>query len=327
MAIDAKAVCFTQADTAELLDVSWGEPGPDHVVVRMNVSGISAGTEGSIFRGIRTHNGTFPLITGYQGAGVVEWVGDHAAPLQVGDRVAVTSVAGDLIEQDLQIVWGTHCSTVVARPGAVYPIPEGVGDDEASLCTLWAVGLQGTTVTEVQPGDTVLVVGLGLIGLSYAQCATAAGAEVIGLDLAEERAQVLRDLGAEAFTEQDAVRAWLDERGLRGFDVAVEATGKASVIDVPLRMVRPDGKVVWQGWYPGRVDFEYHDAHSKQVHMVFPHSTGGFQPDLLQMIADGSFEAGSLITHHFPVEQCQEAYDLAVFRPMECLGVVMEWSR
>ena len=60
--------------------------------------------------------------------------------------------------------------------------------------------------------------------------------------------------------------------------------------------------------------------------MKFPCSTGGTQPQTLQMIADGVFNAAPLITHHFPVEQCQEAYDLAVFRPMDCLGVVLEWS-
>lgn len=327
MAIDAKAVCFTKADTAELIDVSWEDPRADQVVVRLNRSGISAGTEGSIYRGIRTHNGTFPLITGYQGAGVVEWAGEDAGDIAQGQRVAITSTAGGKIEQDLEIVWGTHCSRVVVNAASVIPIPDGVSDDEASLCTLWAVGLQGVDVTGVQEGETVLVVGLGLIGLSYAQCAMAAGAQVVGLDLAEERAEVLRGLGAEAFTAEDDVQAWLSERNLPGFDVTVEATGKASVIDVALRMVRPDGKVVWQGWYPGRVDFEYHFAHAKQVRMVFPHSTGGFQPALLQMIGDGSFEAESLITHRFPVEQCQEAYNLAVFRPMECLGVVLEWPQ
>ncbi|MGI5819569.1 MAG: zinc-dependent alcohol dehydrogenase [Armatimonadota bacterium] len=327
MAIDAKAVCFTKADTAELLDVSWGDPGPEQVVVRMNVSGISAGTEGSILRGIRTHNGTFPLITGYQGAGVVEWAGDGVEGLREGQRVAVTSVAGDLIEQDLQIVWGTHCSRVVANASGVHPMPEGVADEEASLCTLWGTGRHGVNTAGVTPDDTVLVIGLGLVGLAHAQCAMADGATVVGLDLAEDRAQVLRDLGVEAFTEQTEVRAWLDERGLPGFEVATQATQSGDVTDVALQFAAPKGRVVWQGWYPGRVAFDFNTAHGRQVTMHFPCSTGGTQPRTLQMIADGSFNAGALITHRFPAEQCQAAYDLAVFHPMECLGVVLEWSR
>ncbi len=327
MAIDARAVCFTEADTAELLDITWDDPGPEQVVVRMNRSGISAGTEGSIFRGIRTHNGTFPLITGYQGAGVVEWVGDHAAPLQEGQRVAVTSVAGDLVEQDLEIVWGTHCSTVVAPASAVHPIPDGCSDDAASLCTLWGTGRHGVDVTGVTEDDVVLVIGLGLVGLAHAQCAMADGAAVVGLDLAEDRAEVLRSLGAEAFSEQEDVRAWLDERGLSGFTVATQATQSAEVTDVAVEFAARGGRVVWQGWYPGQACFDFNSAHGKQVTMKFPCSTGGTQPTTLQMIADGSFDGDALITHHFPVEDCQEAYDLAVFRPMDCLGVVMEWSQ
>lgn len=327
MPIDAEAVCFPQADTAELTDVRYEDPGPDELMVRMNISGVSAGTEGSIFRGIRTHNGTFPLVTGYQGAGVIEQVGDHCAPRQVGERVVVTSVTSRLIEPDYEIVWGTHASRVVTTPDAAHPIPDGCADDAASLCTLWGTGRHGVDVTEIQPDDTVLVIGLGLVGLAHAQCAMADGADVVGLDLAEDRAEVLRSLGTDAFTDHDDVRAWLDERGLDGFSVATQATQAGEVTDVALQFVAPRGKVVWQGWYPARVDFHFNTAHGKQVTMHFPCSTGGTQPQTLQMIADGTFDAEPLISHHFPVERCQDAYDLAVFRPRECLGVVLEWPQ
>lgn len=326
MPIDARAVCFPRAGVAELVDVRYEDPGPEQVVVRMNASGISAGTEGSILRGIRTHNGTFPLITGYQGAGVVEWAGDHVPQFSVGQRVAVTAVAETLIEPKMNIVWGTHASRVIADPSGVHPIPEGVPDDQAALVTLWAVGLHGVNITGVAPQDTVLVIGLGLVGLSYAQCARAAGATVVGLDLAQDRAQMLRSLGMEAFTDVEAVRAWLGERSLPGFAVVAQATQSGAVTDLALQLVTARGKVVWQGWYPGQVCFDFNTAHGKQVTMCFPCSTGGRQPRLLEMIAADEFEAGALISHHFPVERCQEAYDLAVFRPMECLGVVLEWS-
>jgi L-iditol 2-dehydrogenase len=325
MPVQAKAVCFTRADTAELLEVSYEDPGRDEMIVAMRRSGISAGTEGSIFRGIRTENGTFPLITGYQGAGVVEWAGDAVTDFGVGDRVAVIGVDYRLIEPDFNIVWGTHCSRVIPRTGAAMPIPEQVSDDEASLVTLWAVGLHGITVSEVQADETVLVVGLGLIGLSFVQCALAAGATVVGLDLSEQRAALCRKLGAEAFTEQDQVRAWLDERDLRGFEVSVDATGNARAVDIPLSFAGPGGKFVWQGWYPGRVDFRFHEVHGKQLRFFFPCSTGGHQPRMLELIAEGKFNARDLISHHFPPEQCQEAYDLAVLNPGDCLGVVLEW--
>jgi len=327
MPIEAQAVCFPEANVARLAEIAWEDPGPEQIVVRITRSGISAGTEGSIFRGVRTHNGTFPLVTGYQGAGVVEWAGDHCPQFQAGQRVAVTGVSGRLAEGDYEIVWGTHASRVVADPFTAHPIPDGCSDDEASLCTLWAVGLHGVNITGVTADDTVLVIGLGLVGLSYAQCAMNLGATVVGLDLAEDRAEVLRSLGAEAFTEQADVAAWLDERALEGFSVVAQATRVGAVIDTALRFAARRGKVVWQGWHPGRVDFDYNTAHGKQVEMYFPCSTGGLQPKMLEMIAEGSFEAGSLITHHFPVADCQAAYNLAVFEPQDCLGVVLEWSQ
>ncbi|MGC9320351.1 MAG: zinc-dependent alcohol dehydrogenase [Armatimonadota bacterium] len=327
MAIEAQAICFPEADTAELVEVSYEDPGPEELVVRMNVSGISAGTEGSIFRGIRTHNGTFPLITGYNGGGVIEWAGDHCAPLEVGQRVAVTSVSSRLIEPELEIVWGTHASRVITTPRGAHPIPEGCSDEEASLCTLWGTGMHGVNITGVQPDDTVLVIGLGMVGLAYAQWAMATGAEVVGLDLVEDRAEVLGARGAQGFTEHSDLRAWLDDRDLPGFSVVAQATQAGKVTDLALEFVAPRGKVVWQGWYPGRVDFHYNTAHGKQITMHFPCSTGGTQPMTLEKIAEGTFDAASLISHRFPVERCQEAYDLAVFHPEECLGVVLEWPQ
>jgi len=255
----------------------------------------------------------------------VEWVGDQVGGWAVGDRLAVTSVSSTLIEPDLTLVWGTHSSHVVVEPRNVVPIPEGVSDEEASLCTVWAVGLHGPTVSGVDANDTVLVVGLGLIGLGFVQCAMAMGAEVVGLDLSEERAAICRDLGAEAFTDHGEVRAWLSERELGGFSIAAEATGHAEVIDVPLQFAAREGGVVWQGWYLDRVDFEYHQAHSKQLTFHFPTGTGGHQPRILRLISRGVFNASALISHRFPVEDCQEAYSLAVLQAGKSLGVVLEW--
>ena len=137
---------------------------------------------------------------------------------------------------------------------------------------------------------------------------------------------MLREFGMTAFTERAEIEARLAERGMSGFPVAVEATGHAEVIDVPLELAAPGGKVVWQGWYPGRVSFDYNTAHGKMVVMYFPCGSGGFQGTLLDMIAEGRFNASALISHRFPVEQCQEAYDLAVLQAGKSLGVVMEWS-
>ncbi len=327
MSIEAKAVCFPRADIAELADVKFADPGPDQVVVKMNASGISAGTEGSIFRGTRTHNGTFPLITGYQGAGVVEWAGDQVSDYSVGDRVAITSTSGTLIEPELDIVWGTHCSRIVASAKDMLPIPDGVSDAEASLCTVWAVGLQGPTVCGLTGEDTVLVVGLGLIGLAFAQVAADMGAEVIGLDLSEERAGMLREFGMTAFTERADVEAWMSDRSMPGFPVAVEATGHAPVVDVPLELVARGGRLVWQGWYPDRVSFDYNEAHGKMVVMHFPCGSGNFQGTLLDMIAAGRFNASALISHRFAVADCQEAYNLAVLQAGKSLGVVLEWPQ
>ncbi len=326
MPLKAQAVCFPQADTAELLEVTYEDPGPDEVVVSMHTNGVSAGTEGSIFRGIRTHNGTFPLITGYQGAGVVEWVGEAVSEYKPGDRVVVVGSSAHLLEPPLNIVWGTHASCVISRPGSILPIPENVPDDQASQIVLYATGRHGMTRARVAQEETVLVVGLGLVGLSFLQCARAVGATVVGLDLSESRAALGQQLGAEAYTEKSGVKAWLKQQGREGFDVAVEATGKAQVIDVPLEFVRHGGRVVWQGWYPGRVDFHYNTAHAKEVEFLFPCSTGKHEGEMLQWLSEGRFQAVPLINHYFPAAQCQEAYNLAVFRPAECLGIVLEWD-
>lgn len=327
MPVEARAVCFPRADTAELVNVIYEDPTANQMIVRVNASGISAGTEGSIFRGVRIHNGTFPLITGYQGAGVVEWAGEDVTAYSVGDRVSLAGVAGKLIEPELEVVWGTHASRVITDEARVLPIPDGVTDDEASLSTVWAVGMQGPTVCGLTSDDTVLVVGLGLIGLSFAQVAADIGAEVVGLDLSEERAEMLREFGMTAFTDREDVEAWMAERKMAGFPVAVEATGHAPVVDIPLELVAPGGRLVWQGWYPDRVSFDYNTAHGKMVVMHFPCGSGNHQGALLDMIGEGRFNASALISDRFAVEDCQKAYNLSVLNAGESLGVVLEWPQ
>ncbi len=328
MPLKAQAVCFPRANIAQLLEVTYDDPGPEDIVVSIRANGISAGTEGSIFRGIRTHDGTFPLITGYQGAGVVEWVGEAVPKYKLGDRVVVLrkGLSGHLLAPSLNIVWGTHASRVITRPESLLPIPENVPDDHASQIVLFAVGREGAVRARVAEGETVLVVGLGLVGLSFVQCALAVGATVVGLDLSESRVALCQQLGAEAYSDESGVEHWLKQQDLTGFEVAVEATGKAEIVDVALEFVGPGGRLVWQGWYPGRVEFPYQPAHKKGLDFVFPRSSGDWEREMLQWMAEGRFQAGPLISHYFPAEQCQEAYDLAVYSSAECLGIVLEWN-
>jgi len=240
----------------------------------------------------------------------VEWAGENVSAYSVGDRVSLAGVSGTIIEPELDVVWGTHASRVIADEARVLPIPAGVTDDEASLSTVWAVGMQGPTVCGLTEDDTALMVGLGL-----------------GLDLSEERAAMLREFGMTAFTDREDVAGWLGERGMNGFPVAVEATGNAAVVDIPLEFVAPGGRLVWQGWYPDRVSFDYNTAHGKMVVMHFPCGSGNHQGALLDMIAEGRFNASALISDRFAVEDCQQAYDLAVLQAGESLGVVLEWPQ
>ncbi len=177
-----------------------------------------------------------PLPLGYCNAGEVIAVGEGVSEFRVGDRVASN---------------GHHAEIVCIAKNLVAKIPENVSYEEAAFTVIGSIGLQGIRLVNPTMGETVVVIGLGLIGLITVQLLLANGCNVIGFDFDERKVEMARNSGANAFiaSNVDVVKIVEEYTGSIGADaVLITASTKSNdVISQAAQMSRKKGRIVLVG--------------------------------------------------------------------------------
>ncbi|GGY14672.1 zinc-dependent alcohol dehydrogenase family protein [Streptomyces anandii] len=305
---------------------------PTDAVVRVDTVTI-CGTDLHILKGDvpEVRPGT---ILGHEAVGEVVEVGADVRTVRPGDRVLVSCITScgrcRFCREGMygqcrggggwilgHLVDGTQAE-YVRVPFAdlsVHPLPASVTNEDAVLLadifpTAYEVGVLNG---RVRPGDTVAVVGAGPVGLAAIATARLFAPErVIAVDLAPARLEAARKLGAEAVADAREAPEQLvaDLTGGLGADVVVEAVGVPETFELCTRMVRPGGHVANVGVHGRPATLHLEDLWIKNVTittgLVDTHST----PTLLRMAAAGRLPASQLVTHTFPLERMEEAYDV-----------------
>lgn len=305
-----------------------------------------------------------PVPLGYSCAGVVLEVGEGVSDLRSGDAVACAG-AGYASHAEVVFVPKNLCVKIPAKPpragfgdrlggvGAEGASGLEVRFEEACFTTLGAVALQGLRLAQVELGEAVAVIGLGLVGILAVQLAKAAGCTVVGMDPKESRCRIAEELGCDAAeTEVGAFRtaSWALTSG-RGADkviIAASARGPEPVV-VAGEVARDKGIVVAVGevgmeiprktyyekeltfrvsrsYGPGRYDPGYEEeGHDYPVGFVRWTERRNMEA-FLQQLSQGKVRVGRLITHRFPVEEAPKAYDLITAKGNEeSLGIVLTY--
>ena len=338
-----KAVVFTAPRRAEVHeDVSFPEMGEEGVVIRTRYSVISRGTELDLYTGQMHGRGanaqTYPMLPGYMPCGEVIEAGAKVTHLKVGDWAIGSNLFGGFDERYC-VAWAGHCQyTVISRQShrvhaaaRAVKVAEGVSARCASLAVLGAVAHKGIDrKVRPQAGETVLVVGAGVIGQFAAQLCQLAGARVILADLEESRLAVARQCGiAETVHAASEPLAAAAARltGGKGPDVAIDVTGEPDVLLQAIRLTRVGGRVHAQGMY------------LQEVNLYFPETlfgrdltlsaTCGEDPSdaaaVMALMAEGKLVYEPLLSDVMPVAEATAAYERVHNRPDEVLTVALEW--
>lgn len=262
-----------------------------------------------------------PLPLGYCNSGVVVAVGSGVTEFKVGDRVASN---------------GQHAEYVCVPKNLIAKIPDNVSNEEAAFTVIGSIGLQGIRLLNPQLGETVVVVGLGLIGLIAAQLLKANGCKVIGIDFDEEKVELARTkgvIGINPAKGTDPVKYVLEETASHGADaVLITASTKTDeVIHQAAEMSRKRGRIVLVGvigldirrddfykkelsfqvscsYGPGRYDEDYEN---KGIDYPLPFvrwtEKRNFET-ILQAISMGNIDVKSLITEEVDLNDYEKIY-------------------
>ncbi|MFT3931313.1 MAG: bi-domain-containing oxidoreductase [Spongiibacteraceae bacterium] len=279
-----------------------------------------------------------PLPLGYCNVGRVVDIGNSVTAFTIGDRVVSN---------------GKHADFVAVPQNLCAKIPDAVDDESAAFTVIGAIALQGIRLLKPTLGETVVVTGLGLIGLVAVQLLRAHGCRVLGLDFDASKLALAREFGAEtvnlAAGEDPIAIAQAYSRG-RGVDaVLITASTKSNEpIHQAATMCRKRGRIVLVGvvgmemsradfyekelsfqvscsYGPGRYDPDYEErGHDYPVGFVRWTEQRNFEA-ILDMLADGRINFKPLVSHRFSVTEAEAAYQL--ISEGNPLGVLLEYAQ
>lgn len=261
-----------------------------------------------------------PLPLGYCNVGKVIAVGDGVSEFKVGDRVASN---------------GQHAEFVSIPKNLVAHIPDNVSDEQAAFTVIGSIGLQGIRLLNPTLGETVVVTGLGLIGLLTAQLLVANGCKVIGVDIDESKLALAKQWGIIPFNPRNGdVVKFVEENtnGVGADGVVITASAKTDeIISQAAKMSRKRGRIILVGviglnlsraefyekelsfqvscsYGPGRYDEDYENrGNDYPLPFVRWTEKRNFET-ILQSISSGKLHVNEMITEVIPLDDYLKIY-------------------
>ncbi|HET8978489.1 MAG TPA: alcohol dehydrogenase catalytic domain-containing protein [Solirubrobacteraceae bacterium] len=317
----------------------------DEAIVAISASGI-CGSDLHIYHGRVKMEPGFTI--GHEFVGTVTAAGEDVTRVKVGDRVlgcfhtacgtCFYCMRGAYHKCDRMRVFG-HGELLGSLQGTqaeqalvpmanmtLRPVPDAVSDDVALFAgDVMGTGYHAVAQSEIQPGDSLAVLGLGPVGLCAVQVALAAGAgPVLAIDTVPERLEMARRFGAVPvhLTEESPRDVARQLTGGRGVDASIDAVGHADALDLAIRLARKAATVVAIGVYAEPCRVHMGVVWIKALTLRTGHANViGHVDRVLGMLAAGRLDPTPLVTHHMPLDSAPEAY--GIYDRREALKIVL----
>ena len=334
----ASRVRFTGPRSIEVEQHSIPQPAAHELLIETEVSAISAGTEGLLYRneapdGIDTDE-FLPSLDG-----------DLSYPLSYGYACAGRVIdGGQAVDEDWLdtrvFVYHPHASHVIATPETVLTIPDALSLEEATLLANMETAV--TFLLDGRPmlGERVLVFGQGVVGLlTTALLAAMPVASLLTVDAYELRREVSEEIGADqSFSPHGSgLESGIHSTWNRGADLVYELSGNPDALNTGIALCGYGGRVIVGSWYGekqatldlgGRYHRDRIEIQSSQVSTLPPSVRGRISRERRHHIAWEWLESlnlGDFFTHRFPVSDAPEAYRLLDEHPEETVQVLLTY--
>lgn len=321
-------------------------PTPQADQVRIKVCKIGVcGSDPTIYKGLHPYV-SYPLVMGHEISGVIDAVGENVPQSRIGQRVTIIPhLVCDACEACKKEIYnfceelrctgaeadGAHCDYFCIDSKMALEIPETMTLEQAALVEPACVAYHGAKRGHIQPGDRVLVVGAGPIGVFCMQSCFALGAkEVYIADMDASRLAIAESLGATAtidVSKEDQAEALRRLTGSeKNIDVFYDCVGeKGIVLNNILSMARRGARVVVIGvlqkeyMIPLLPDFVQHELSLSGTTMYVPQD----YREMIDLMGKGIIRTEGTVSHHFTLEEVPEVLDMIVNRREKTFKVVI----
>jgi 3-hydroxyethyl bacteriochlorophyllide a dehydrogenase len=308
-----RAVVFEAPETLTLRDLRLPAPGPGEVVVEVDWSGISTGTEKLLWHGTMPPfpGMGYPLVPGYETVGHIVATGTDTQR-QPGERVFVS---GASCYGDVHGLFGGAASRLVVGEAKTLPLAENAGE-EATLLALAATAHHALMDVDGSSALPDLIVGHGVLGRLVARLVMALG----GTAPVVWETNAARRIGATGY---DVVAPEDDDR--TDYRRIVDVSGDSQILDRLVPRLGRHGEIVLAGFYPNALAFTFPAAFMREARFRI---AAEWLPRDLQaaagLAASGDLSLAGLITHRVAASRASDAYAIAFSSP-DCLKMIMDW--
>jgi threonine dehydrogenase-like Zn-dependent dehydrogenase len=345
-----KAGILFSAKDIRVSEAAMPEIKPNEVLVESKAAGI-CGTDLHIYLGEFEGRVRYPAIQGHEFGGVIVEIGSEVSGYKVGDRVAVDPVischgcpaciTGHINAcRNLKILGvdidGGYGQYVAAPASHLFPLPDAVPMNHAPMVEMYGLGHHILQRGQVQPGETVALLGAGKLGLSILDvlCHSVSPGVTIVTDLQPFRLETARKLGVDMainINKGDPVEQVLELTDGIGVDCVIEAVGhyhlpegQEAPLAQAVKMIRNGGRVVTTGLGEQLSAVHFKTLVLKEAQIIASRVTRGEFPRAIQMLGRGLLHPNLLITNVLPLEAITAAFEQVNQEDPETIKVVLE---
>lgn len=300
------------------------EPGPKDVVVKMKACGICGSDLSYIKVGGMSRNADGTTALGHEGAGEVMFVGSEVAGLEPGQPVIVNpmNTPSFIGSGGPEGAFTEELLVREARLGdSILPIPDGIPYEVAAMCEPLAVALHGINRAEVDADSKLVVFGCGPIGLGMVMWAVDRGCDVIALDLAEERLERARALGARTINpgREDSIARIKDLHGSEQYfgrersqtDAYIDAAGAPSILSDVVAMAKRHARHVITAAYMKPIELPAGPMLTSEMTITTAVGYPDEFPEVIAAMPRLKDKIAALISHTLPFERVLEGLEIA----------------